>query len=94
MTEFLCVITDKENLEFSDEDERLDWEREQKRLDREWYNMDEGYDNDQNPFSGTSAAYTRKKEEEMEQRKKKRMSAQQRQINKVHKNTCLLNNDR
>ncbi|XP_041375783.1 pre-mRNA-splicing factor ATP-dependent RNA helicase PRP16-like [Gigantopelta aegis] len=73
---------DKENLEFSDEDERLDWEREQKRLDREWYNLDEGYDNDQNPFSGTSAEYTRKKEEEMEQKKKKRMSAQQRQINK------------
>lgn len=45
--------------------------------------MDEGYDADKNPFSGTSAEYTKKKEEEFEQKKKKRMSAQQRQINKV-----------
>ena len=45
--------------------------------------MDEGYDDNSNPFSGTSEEYTKKKEEEFEQRKKKRMSAQQRQINKV-----------
>ncbi|XP_035826324.1 pre-mRNA-splicing factor ATP-dependent RNA helicase PRP16 [Aplysia californica] len=73
----------KENvLEFNTEEDRRDWEKEQKRLDREWYNMDEGYDDEHNPFSGTSKEYTRKKEEEMEQKKKKRMSAQQRQINK------------
>ncbi|XP_069114434.1 pre-mRNA-splicing factor ATP-dependent RNA helicase PRP16-like [Argopecten irradians] len=60
----------------------LDWEHEQKRLDREWYSMDEGYDDTNNPFSGTSDEYTRKKEEEMEKKKKKRMTARQRQINK------------
>ncbi|XP_049819947.1 pre-mRNA-splicing factor ATP-dependent RNA helicase PRP16 isoform X2 [Aethina tumida] len=58
------------------------WEEEQKRLDREWYNMDEGYDDENNPFSSVSEEYTKKKEEQLEQRKKKRMSAQQRQINK------------
>nr|XP_023024315.1 pre-mRNA-splicing factor ATP-dependent RNA helicase PRP16 isoform X1 [Leptinotarsa decemlineata] len=62
--------------------EREHWEEEQKRLDREWYNLDEGYDNEQNPFAGVSEEYTKKKEEQLEQRKKKRMSAQQRQINK------------
>lgn len=65
------------------EEERLQWEEEQKRLDREWYSMDQGYDDTNNPFAGTSEAYTKKKEEEFEQKKKKRMSAQQRQINKV-----------
>jgi pre-mRNA-splicing factor ATP-dependent RNA helicase DHX38/PRP16 len=58
------------------------WEEEQKRIDREWYNMDEGYDDGNNPFSSVSEEYTKKKEEQLEQRKKKRLSAQQRQINK------------
>ncbi|KAJ8932077.1 hypothetical protein NQ314_014979 [Rhamnusium bicolor] len=62
--------------------ERENWEEEQKRLDREWYNMDEGYDDAHNPFSSVSDEYTKKKEEQLEQRRKKRMSAQQRQINK------------
>lgn len=65
-----------------DEDKEL-WEEEQKRLDREWYNIDDGFDDTQNPFSNLSEEYTKKKEEQLEQRKKKRMSAQQRQINKV-----------
>ena len=34
----------------SEEDKRV-WEEEQKRLDREWYAMDEGYDDTHNPFS-------------------------------------------
>ncbi|XP_074645690.1 pre-mRNA-splicing factor ATP-dependent RNA helicase PRP16-like [Tubulanus polymorphus] len=59
-----------------------EWEEEQKRLDREWYGLDEGYDENHNPFSGTSDEYTRKKEEEMEKKKKKRMSEKQRQIHK------------
>ena len=69
----------------SSEDREL-WEEEQRRLDREWYAMDEGYDDDNNPFANLSEDYTKKKEEQLEQRRKKRMSAQQRQINKV---TCL-----
>lgn len=65
----------------SEEDRDL-WEREQQILDRQWYNMDEGYDEENNPFSGASSDYVRKKEEQLELRKKKRISAQQRQINK------------
>ncbi|RZF39395.1 hypothetical protein LSTR_LSTR000916 [Laodelphax striatellus] len=62
--------------------DRDQWEAEQTRLDREWYGMDEGFDEAQNPFSNVSEEYARKKEQQLEQRKKKRLSAQQRQINK------------
>lgn len=72
----------EENLKWDATVDREMWEEEQKRLDREWYNMGEGYDEDTNPFSTVSDDYTKKKEEQLEQRKRKRMSAQQRQINK------------
>ena len=65
------------------EEERQLWQEEQKRLDREWYAMDEGYDDTHNPFADTSEEYARKKEQELEKKKKKKMSARQRQINKV-----------
>ena len=80
---YILCYPGKENIEFESEEDRLLWEEEQKRLDREWYSMDQGYDDNANPFAGTSAEYTKKKEEEFEQKKRKRMSAQQRQINKV-----------
>ncbi|GAB0086524.1 pre-mRNA-splicing factor ATP-dependent RNA helicase PRP16 [Sergentomyia squamirostris] len=65
----------------TDEDREL-WEEEQKRLDREWYNIDEGYDDEHNPFGSTNSEYFRRREEQLEQKRTKRMSAQQRQINK------------
>ena len=76
-------FTDKGAADFASEEDRELWEEEQKRLDREWYGMDQGYDDSSNPFAGSSAEYTKKKEEEFEQKKKKRMSEKQRQINKV-----------
>ena len=60
-----------------------EWEEEQKRLDRQWYSMDEGYDESHNPFSGLSDEYTKRKEQELEQKRKKKISARQRQIHKV-----------
>lgn len=81
---FFCFcFLEREDLEFENEDDREDWEQEQKRLDREWYGLDEGYDDEHNPFSGMSESYTKKKEAEVEKKKKSRMSARQRQINKV-----------
>lgn len=65
----------------SEEDRDL-WEEEQIRLDREWYSMDEGYDDENNPFLGANAEYLKKREEQIELKKRKRISAQQRQINK------------
>lgn len=59
------------------------WEEEQRRLDREWYNIDEGYDEESNPFGGMgNNEYFQKREEQLEQTRKKRISAQQRQNNK------------
>jgi len=60
-----------------------EWEEEQKRLDRQWYSIDEGYDESHNPFSGLSDEYTKRKEQELEQKRKKKISARQRQIQKV-----------
>jgi len=58
------------------------WEEEQRRLDREWYNIDEGYDDENNPFGGANSEYFRKREEQLEQKRTKRISAQQRQNNR------------
>lgn len=73
---------ENEKLKWESEEDAALWEEEQKRIDREWYNIGEGYDDENNPFSSVSDDYTKKKEEQLEQRKKKRISAQQRQINK------------
>jgi hypothetical protein len=82
----ICFLSPPENeVHWASNEERELWEEEQKRLDREWYAIDEGYDGD-NPFANLSEDYTKKKEEQLEQRRKKRMSAQQRQINKVIQN--------
>ena len=58
-----------------------EWEEEQKKLDRAWYGLDEGYDDEKNPFAGVGETWTRKKEQAAELRKKKRVSARQRDIN-------------
>ncbi|XP_069988555.1 pre-mRNA-splicing factor ATP-dependent RNA helicase PRP16 isoform X2 [Penaeus vannamei] len=71
----------KMNREFDDEEERERWEEEEKRLDRQWYDMDQGYDDTNNPFADVSQEYERKKNEKLEKNKKK-MSAKQRQIHK------------
>ena len=60
-----------------------EWEEEQKRVDRQWYSLDEGYDESHNPFSGLSDEYTKRKEQELEQKRKKKISARTRQIQKV-----------
>jgi pre-mRNA-splicing factor ATP-dependent RNA helicase DHX38/PRP16 len=73
--------------DFETDEDRAEWEEEQKRLDREWYSMDEGYDDTHNPFSNTSQAYADKKEKELEDKKKKRMTARQQQIHKVRYHT-------
>ncbi|XP_017063671.1 pre-mRNA-splicing factor ATP-dependent RNA helicase PRP16 isoform X1 [Drosophila eugracilis] len=68
---------------WNEDPESLDlWEEEQRRLDREWYNIDEGYDDENNPFGGANSEYFRKREEQLEQKRTKRISAQQRQNNR------------
>jgi hypothetical protein len=85
---FVSLYWLENDVQWASKEDRELWEEEQRRLDREWYAIDEGYDDDNNPFANLSEDYTKKKEEQLEQRRKKRMSAQQRQINKV---TCSYN---
>ena len=63
---------------------REEWEREQKRLDREWYNMEDdgGYDEDYNPFSAIPDDYVQKKEESISKGSAKKISARLQQKNK------------
>ena len=65
---------------FSEEERQL-WEDEQKRLDREWYHNDQGFDENEGIFN-LNDEYMRKKEEQMQQKTNKRISAQQRQYNR------------
>lgn len=51
--------------------------------DRDWYMMDEGYDEFHNPFTSTSEDYVKKREQILQKQTQKRISAQKRQINEV-----------
>ncbi len=68
---------------FKTEDDKAEWEEEQKRLDRAWYDYDGGHDDTNNPFANLPEEYTKKKEEQLAKTTVKRMSAHQRQHNKV-----------
>ena len=50
---------------------------EEKRLDREWYGMDEGQDEYHNAFSNVSEEYTKRKEAQMEVKRVKHLTAKQ-----------------
>lgn len=82
---YFIFIYIENDLLWASETDRDEWEEAQNRLDRQWYNLDEGVDETNNPFSDVSESYAKKKEQQLAQSKKKRMSAQQRQINKVRR---------
>ena len=56
--------------------------------DRDWYMMDEGYDEFHNPLTATSEDYVKKREQILQKQTQKRISAQRRQINEVTANGC------
>uniref|UniRef100_A0A8C3AN48 Pre-mRNA-splicing factor ATP-dependent RNA helicase PRP16 n=1 Tax=Cyclopterus lumpus TaxID=8103 RepID=A0A8C3AN48_CYCLU len=66
---------------FDNEDEKDQWEEDQKQADRDWYMMDEGYDEFHNPFTTTSEEYVKKREQILQKQTQKRISAHKRQIN-------------
>uniref|UniRef100_A0AAX7STD4 RNA helicase n=1 Tax=Astatotilapia calliptera TaxID=8154 RepID=A0AAX7STD4_ASTCA len=66
---------------FDNENEKEQWEEDQKQADRDWYMMDEGYDEFHNPFTSTSDDYIKKREQILQKQTQKRISAQKRQIN-------------
>ena len=63
--------------------DREEWEKEQRNLDRAWYDLDAGYDEYTNPFAQVSEDYIKKKEETLKLQKKARKSARARQTQKV-----------
>lgn len=58
-----------------------DWEEMEKQADRDWYMMDEGYDEANNPFATASEEYVQKREQHMKTQRRERISAQRKQIN-------------
>ncbi|XP_061738487.1 pre-mRNA-splicing factor ATP-dependent RNA helicase PRP16 isoform X2 [Nerophis ophidion] len=68
-------------ISFENRDEKEQWEEDQKQADRDWYMMDEGYDEFHNPFTSTSDEYIKKREQILQKQTQKRISAQKRQIN-------------
>ncbi|CAK5056730.1 unnamed protein product [Meloidogyne enterolobii] len=68
---------------FQNESERKQWENEQYMLDREWYESDQGFNDEFNPFAHISQEYVDKREKQMEQtRQKPRLTLKQQQIKK------------
>ncbi|XP_063169353.1 pre-mRNA-splicing factor ATP-dependent RNA helicase PRP16 isoform X1 [Candoia aspera] len=71
----------EDGITFETEEERQQWEDDQRQADRDWYMMDEGYDEFHNPLAASSEEYVRKREQHLQKQKQKRISAQRRQIN-------------
>uniref|UniRef100_A0A915C1J7 RNA helicase n=1 Tax=Parascaris univalens TaxID=6257 RepID=A0A915C1J7_PARUN len=69
--------------EFKSAFERAEWEREQQKLEREWYDNDQAYDEENNPFAQISEEYVEKKEKQWAQKRERpRLTARQQQIKK------------
>ncbi|ORX57172.1 hypothetical protein BCR36DRAFT_580584 [Piromyces finnis] len=75
-------IEEEESENWENDEDRLKWEEEQKRLDREWYNIEEGstMDETHNPYVEYEEYY-QKKEEELAKQQAKKMSIRQAQYN-------------
>ncbi|XP_056134192.1 pre-mRNA-splicing factor ATP-dependent RNA helicase PRP16 isoform X2 [Lampris incognitus] len=71
----------EEGIMFDNEDEKEQWEEDQRQADRDWYMMDEGYDEFHNALTSTSDEYVKKREQILQKQTQKRISAQKRQIN-------------
>ncbi|XP_023646619.1 pre-mRNA-splicing factor ATP-dependent RNA helicase PRP16 [Paramormyrops kingsleyae] len=71
----------EDGIAFDNEDERQQWEEDQRQADRDWYMMDEGYDEFHNPLNSSSDEYVKKREQILQKQTQKRISAQKRQIN-------------
>uniref|UniRef100_A0A673J7X7 RNA helicase n=1 Tax=Sinocyclocheilus rhinocerous TaxID=307959 RepID=A0A673J7X7_9TELE len=66
---------------FTNEEEKEQWEEDQRQADRDWYMMDEGFDEFHNPLTSSSEEYVKKREQILQKQTQKRISAQKRQIN-------------
>ncbi|MBN3306293.1 PRP16 helicase, partial [Amia calva] len=71
----------EDGISFDNEEEKQQWEEDQRQADRDWYMMDEGYDEFHNPLTSSSEEYVKKREQILQKQTQKRISAQKRQIN-------------
>ncbi|KAJ8343832.1 hypothetical protein SKAU_G00311610 [Synaphobranchus kaupii] len=71
----------EDGIAFDNEDEKQQWEDDQKQADRDWYMMDEGYDEFHNALTSSSEDYVKKREQILQKQTQKRISAHRRQIN-------------
>ncbi|XP_062404662.1 pre-mRNA-splicing factor ATP-dependent RNA helicase PRP16 isoform X1 [Sardina pilchardus] len=71
----------EDGIAFDTENEKEQWEEDQRQADRDWYMMDEGYDEFHNPLASSSEEYVKKREQILQKQTQKRISAQRRQIN-------------
>ncbi|KAB5558793.1 hypothetical protein PHYPO_G00021290 [Pangasianodon hypophthalmus] len=71
----------EDGISFDNETEKEQWEEDQRQADRDWYMMDEGYDEFHNPLTSSSDEYVKKREQILQKQTQKRISAQKRQIN-------------
>jgi hypothetical protein len=51
---------------FKNEEERAEWEHDQYALERQWYEEDQGYNDEFNPFANISEEFVQKKEKQLE----------------------------
>lgn len=70
--------SERSNVNF---DDSKHYEEEQKRLDRAWYGMDDGYDDNLNPFAGVSEEYEKKKTQGATKTFQRKVSAWRQQKN-------------
>ncbi|KAE8608603.1 hypothetical protein XENTR_v10011542 [Xenopus tropicalis] len=73
--------SDDDKINFMSEEEQRQWEDDQRQADRDWYMMDEGFDESHNALTSTSEDYVKKREQQLQKQTSKRVSAQRRQIN-------------
>ncbi|XP_063926272.1 pre-mRNA-splicing factor ATP-dependent RNA helicase PRP16-like isoform X1 [Zophobas morio] len=66
---------------FKTEEERVNWENDQRNLDRLWYQSDEGFDAEVDPW-GYSEDSVRAREEQLKKRQRRQKTALQQQINR------------
>ncbi|XP_017562795.1 pre-mRNA-splicing factor ATP-dependent RNA helicase PRP16 isoform X1 [Pygocentrus nattereri] len=71
----------EDGITFDNEEEKEQWEEDQRQADRDWYMMDEGYDEFHNPLTSSSDEYVKKREQILQKQTQKRISAQKRQLN-------------
>ncbi|XP_039619262.1 pre-mRNA-splicing factor ATP-dependent RNA helicase PRP16 isoform X1 [Polypterus senegalus] len=71
----------EDGITFENEEEKEQWEEDQRQADRDWYMMDEGYDEFHNPLTSSSDDYVKKREQILQKQTQKRISAKKRQIN-------------